>query len=147
MVESRYPNIVLHDSIVSDIKLDSRTLHIRFEDQNGFWVRENDSYYRANNSSLVITLIDDDSYEINYLKYIPIMKKWVYTRHRILEFQSLRKNILTKKWSFLIVDELYNPDAILFITDVGIRDKCFLYMRAVNLIYRWDNLNYILKMY
>ena len=145
MIVSQYPQIVLHDGFVKKIIVDNESIIFVFDEKNGFWVKNEGTYYRAKKSYLSVKLKDYDSYKTINKKTHPVLKVWSYSVYCETTIDRINKEILNSE--FQIVDELYSPDSMFIIAHLGLRGMCYTYIEGTDLFYHWEGLDYNNKMY
>ena len=141
------PDIALHDGFVSSVELKDDHIIFLFEKQNGFWVKERETYYRAVNSSVSIKLKEEDSYKFVRKKIYPILKTWIYSRYDEITIDELNRIIKIENEGFQMINDLYNLDSLFFISHLGIHSMCYTYIEGTEIKYNWEDLDYSNKMY
>lgn len=114
--ENAYPNIILSDCPVDEIQMNEKDIIIKFL-KHGFVIRDDgDSrYYRTRSAQIIVKECDIDNISIQL-----VYRKRGVSRQEIhivkdIDLQIFLNNILTKRWSYEIVEEYYSALGGMFI--------------------------------
>lgn len=144
--ENAYSDIILSDCLVDEIQVDDNDIILKFL-KHGFVIRDDkDShYYRTKSAQIIVKECDIDNISIQLVN-----RKRGVNRKEIqiitnIELQTFLNNILTKRWSYEIVEEYYSELGGLFIGQITESKKsmwCYLRMQFKNIVYLWDEVDY-----
>ena len=144
--ENAYPNILLSDCSVDEIQVTEKDIIIKFL-KHGFVIRDDgDSrYYRTKSAQIIVKECD-----INNISIQLVYRKRGVSRKEIhivkdIDLPIFLNNILTKRWSYEIVEEYYSALGGLFIGQIKESKKamwCYIKMQFKDIVYLWDEVNY-----
>lgn len=107
--ENAYPNIILSDCLVDEIQVDDNDIILKFL-KHGFVIKDDgDSrYYRTKSAQIIVKECDIDNISIQLVyRKRGVNRKGIHIITDI-ELHTLLNNILTKRWSYEIIEEYYS---------------------------------------
>lgn len=144
--KNKYPNIILSDCVVDDIRINDGDIIMEFM-KSGIIIKEssNSKYYRTHEAQIVLEKSDIENVSI----------KCVYKKKRIIgttvdivkdmERDTFFENISKGKWRFEIVEEFYSCVGGMYIGEVHKKNQsfwCCVKFYFKNIIYFWNEIDY-----
>lgn len=144
--ENAYPNIDLSDCLVDEIQVNDKDVILKFL-KHGIVIRDDkDShYYRTKSAQIIMKECDIENISIQLVN-----RKRGVNRREIqfitdIELQTFLNHILSKRWSYEIIEEYYSALGGLFIGQITESKKsmwCYIKMQFKNIVYLWDEVDY-----
>ena len=150
--ENSYPDIILHDGVVTKITLDNDDLVMEFND-GGFWIGQDNKQnpykktVRTEKSELRFTDFDID--DIYIFKMYNLFKKFYHTSRVEVSLEKLISNVNSGKWTFEFLYEYYTSSRqreAIFKGCVNVVNKqkhydCQIELDCSKMIYSWNKID------
>ncbi len=150
--ENDYPDIILHDCVVTKITLDGDDLVMEFDDY-GFWIGENNkqnpfgNMLRTEKSEL--RFVDFDTWSNIYIfKRYNLFRKFFHTSRIDLSLEKLISNVNSGKWTFEFIYEYYTSSTqalAIFNGCINVKNKrknydCQIESDCSKMVYSWNKI-------
>ena len=152
---NKYPNVVLHDCLVTNIEKNGDDIIVDFDrfdssGQYGFWIKdiEKNMYYRTGSSQIVIKKYDIDYTSIKEIRTQQLSEKLFFETVSDIEPKVFIKKVNMGKWKFEVVEEFYSTDRALYIGRIHTKKKnqksfwCCIKLQFKELLYLWSEIRY-----
>lgn len=142
--ENAYPNIILSDSVIDDLKIDNRNIVLDLKDI-GFAIKCNGKYYRSKSAQVIFDNCDNENVIIKRIHRKKKINGAIINVMDEIEINDFFTNISSRKWKFEVVEEYYSTMGGLFIGKIRQRkcsEWCLVKMQFKSMVYYWDKIDY-----
>lgn len=142
--ENAYPNIILSDSVIDDLKIDKRNIVLDLKG-TGFAINCNGKFYRSKSAQVIFESCDSENVIIKRIHRNRKINGAIINLIDEIEINVFLTNISNRKWKFEVVEEYYSAMGGLFIGKIReekCSEWCLVKMQFKSMVYYWDKIDY-----
>lgn len=143
---NKYPDIILSDCLITNIKVNESEVIINFSEY-GFFKKDDlqNKYFRTDAAQIVMQHCDIANISIKEIRTHHLSEELYFDSMYDVKAKVFLENINTEKWQFEIVEEYYSTGRGMYIGQIIENEKsfwCHVKVQFKNLVYFWNGIRY-----